>query len=275
MIDGKDVVGFPPRLQYLQLWYDHEIYYKHYPSLKQLPSTLKTLILQSEYNEPLDYLPNGLEHLFLGDMFNQEIDNKLPDSLLTLDLGGSFNRNVDHLPPHLTGLRLTGDFNQSIDHLPNSITKLLLRDAMVQPIHHFPSELRWLEADFENSNNIFIDDIICTLFPNTLTYLDLMGLFGTDWNASDIESLPNLKTLILGDDFNSPLSRLSNCLEYLELSRQFDYPLAHLSLFSIQTIYIRNYGYNLDYARDLLETHTELMMEESFTDGRFQIIKRP
>ena len=73
----------------------------------------------SEFNQPIrlcrDNLPSGLTYLSFGSdkfsAFNQPIDN-LPQGLNHLKLGGIFNQSFDNLPSGLAHLDLGWKFNQ-------------------------------------------------------------------------------------------------------------------------------------------------------------------
>jgi hypothetical protein len=63
-----------------------------------LPPLLKYLYFQHNFNQPLDPLPQTLEHLQFGDRFNQRLT--LPDGLQHLRVGKDYRRKL-HLPPNL------------------------------------------------------------------------------------------------------------------------------------------------------------------------------
>ena len=88
--------------------------------INNLPNSIQTLIFDNDFNEPVDNLPNSVQNLILENLFNQPIDN-LPNSIQNLWLGNIFNKSIDNLPNSIRNLQLGKYFNQSINNLPNSI----------------------------------------------------------------------------------------------------------------------------------------------------------
>jgi hypothetical protein len=80
------------------------------------------IIFDNNFNKQLDNYnkiieDNNITHLILGSNFNQPID-KLPNSIKYLKLKGRFNQSIDNLPNSITHLTLEYNFNQCIDNLP-------------------------------------------------------------------------------------------------------------------------------------------------------------
>ena len=79
-----------------------------------LPSKkLKYLYLGNSYNVPLPNLPDSLEHLEIGNYFNQIIVN-LPKNLIYLKLGNLYDHTLNHLPDSLKHLEIGDNFDQII-----------------------------------------------------------------------------------------------------------------------------------------------------------------
>lgn len=146
----------PPGLVHLYIGhaFDHDV------NKDNLPRTLQHLTLGNNFNQRIDDLVGvNLTHLDLGDDFNQSVDN-LPDTLKVLRVGSGFNRSVDSLPPHLEEFSVLGvkqghpfgvtlgtffpgdtEFNQPIDKLPNSIMLLNLGSAFTGSLEVIPKSL--------------------------------------------------------------------------------------------------------------------------------------
>jgi hypothetical protein len=127
----------PPNLRVLKLdggYFNHQI-------LKDcLPSTLRSLSFNDEYNQPfnIDVLPKNLKTLKLGEKYNQKFEIEvLPKKLSKLIIGGSYNQTFEKnvLPQSLNklylgfgGLFSVLSFNQNINELvlPNNLQKLYI-----------------------------------------------------------------------------------------------------------------------------------------------------
>lgn len=87
-------------------------------SVSSLPNHITHLMLDFDYNEPIENLPQKLELLYLSDRFNQSLDY-LPYNLKTLSVGIEFNHPLDNLPPNLETLEMDNtDFDFSLANLP-------------------------------------------------------------------------------------------------------------------------------------------------------------
>jgi hypothetical protein len=105
------------------------------------PKNLTHLIL-SNYNEPLDNLPNTITYLNIGYLYRQSLDN-LPNSIMHLKIGNSFDKPLDNLPNTITCLEFDefAAFNQLVDNLPNSITHIVFGSDFNQPIDNLPKSV--------------------------------------------------------------------------------------------------------------------------------------
>jgi hypothetical protein len=85
------------------------------------------------------YLPNSLTRLELGFDFDQPINN-LPNSLnhLLFSFGSHFNQQINYLPSNLKYLVFNAQsfFNQPINYLPNNLRYLILGNAFNQRINN-------------------------------------------------------------------------------------------------------------------------------------------
>ncbi len=78
----------------------------NYP-LDNLPNSVKELTLNSRYNQPLDYLPYGLETLKFQEcsVFSHRLDN-LPKSLKILEIPIIYNHPINNIPDSIEELRI-------------------------------------------------------------------------------------------------------------------------------------------------------------------------
>ena len=124
--------GLPSQLSYLEIdgYFNNPIGCVGCDNLlcaKNLPNTIRNLIISESFDQCVDYLPSGLISLSLSTNFNKPVD-KLPKSLKKLDLYVLFNQLVDKLPSSLTHLTVGCEFDNSMDKLPESLISLSLHD---------------------------------------------------------------------------------------------------------------------------------------------------
>lgn len=107
-----------------------------------LPSTIKRISIKknndvgyTNFNQPLDYLPPGLEELVIS--FNKE-----------------FNHPLNNLPPGLKKLLLIGyNYRQPINNLPDSLEEINIKQFDYENTHKLPANLKFIKIS-ENRNNI-------------------------------------------------------------------------------------------------------------------------
>lgn len=110
--------------------------------LKMMDSCkLRKISFDSEFNESVDNLPDGITHLTFRYFFNQSVDN-LPSSLTHLILGHHFNQSIDNLPSSITHLTLNFRFNKPINNLPSSLSELTLDRTYSLPLDKVPSTVK-------------------------------------------------------------------------------------------------------------------------------------
>lgn len=161
----------------------------------------KKVVLQDNFNAPLDFLPDGVEELTLGTNFNQPLAN-LPSSIKKIVFEGDgyynsstkFSQPLDYLPFGLEELRICIDGKNTVigSGLPASLKKLEILGY------------------YGNIENIHINDL-----PDSLEYLGIC-IDGFDYYS--ISKLPtNLK------DFVIYLNLLSNATDkiIMFLNKQF------------------------------------------------------
>ncbi len=217
----------------------------------KLPSTLKVLIMNQQFNLPLKgwIFPPSLQSLEFGHDFNVPISG-LPSTLQSLKLGWNFNQTC-LLPKHLKILKFGAGFNRAIKDLPLNLEILHFGDDFNQPIHHL--ELLNLEelvfgrefnqhlpilygslkklvlgANFDRSLDLPPSLVTLQLgkyfnqslgdLPRGITNLT----FGERFNRPLPLLPPGLITLNLGDSFDRALSRLPSTIEYLDFGNSFN-----------------------------------------------------
>jgi hypothetical protein len=173
-------------------------------SLNILPPTLEKLTFDNSFNQPLprNLLPTTLKKLSLGYRYNQPLlEGVLPESLIKLDLGYMFDQslNINDKNEYMNGSISDASESMNGSVLPSSLKKLKISS-------HYNHDL---------------DDII-------LSSLEKLT-FGEDYyeTITDVTLPPNLKTLILSNQFDEKLKVgfLPSSLTKLNLGHAFDQEL--------------------------------------------------
>jgi hypothetical protein len=191
----------------------------------------------SEFNRPVNNLPNSITHLTFGEQFNQPVGHQgcedincprnLPNSITHLTFGYIFNQPVNNLPNSITHLTFEGrNFNQPVGHqgcedincprnLPNSITHLIFGDDFNQPVNKLPNSITHLT--FGYCFNQPVDNL-----PNLITHFTFGFYFNQKVGHQECEdincprNLPNSIThLTFGKLFNQPVDKLPNSITHL------------------------------------------------------------
>lgn len=204
------------------------------------PPSLTHLELGSVFHQPLNdcRLPNGLKHLTLSYNWNLSIDQlpTLPESLETLTFGSMFNQPVDRLtlPSSLSSLQFGRCFNQPVDGLvlPKSLLSLKLSTEFDHSIValNLPSTLTQLKFGFE-----YRQSLRDWTPPASLKHLILPGQF--DLSRSGLSRLPDsLESLQFGLMSDQPLNDFifPSSLRKLQLGIS-NHPIAHWKLPSTLT----------------------------------------
>ena len=187
------------------------------PFVIGLPN-LFSLGLLGDFNRPVEFLPDSITHLILGNSFKQKVDN-LPSNLTHLTFGHGFNRQVDNLPSNLTHLTFGNEFKQPVESLPNSITHLTFGDAFNQPVDKLPNSITHLTFGYMFNQPV-------KSLPNSITHLTFN--FSSIFNLS-VESLPNSIThLTFGNEFKQPVETLPNSITHLTFGYAFNQPVESL-----------------------------------------------
>jgi hypothetical protein len=216
-------------------------------SIKSLYDDLKdydTIVLNHDFNEPLDYLPPNIKRIYWDNvnyLFDHPLNN-LPANLEELDLSAlmNFNQKLDKLPSRLKKLSIGGNnFQQMLDSLPSSLEQLEIGDKynqklsglpiglktlVIKPNSVFKQELDNLPNGLENliMYNYFIprlDNLPCGLKK---LYVESRSVSPDNLNFDKIpDKLEILK--ISPDNLNSPINNLPNTLKKLVLNISCNY----------------------------------------------------
>lgn len=119
--------------------------------MDEIPPTVTTLHVSSEFNQPLHLLHASLTHLTLRESFTHFITS-LPSSLIGLYFAKKcpFNHPITCLPSSLQELKFGKIFNSSPEPLPNSLTSLKFRKRFNQTLSSLPLSLLYLRFKHYN-----------------------------------------------------------------------------------------------------------------------------
>lgn len=229
-----------------------------------LPASLQVFHTGPNFNKRVDHLPNGLIELHLGSSFRRTVD-ALPKTLRVLHIMSLyFVGTIDRLPDSLVLLDIGIVFNQPIDHLPSSLQILVLRGAFNQPLEKLPPSLKRLELGLMFAHNI-------DKLPTSLTYLYLVI-----WRHQNLDELPrSVEYLGIGQETRPPtLQPIHNIIINTEFEKISDFVVTFKvgTLFSPCTVFggkrlahldLRNSGFNNDVV-SWPESLTHLWLSEEF-----------
>ncbi|EGC40454.1 hypothetical protein DICPUDRAFT_146675 [Dictyostelium purpureum] len=160
------------------------INYNYPVSKKTFPSTIKSLIVSSFFNQYLDpgILPSSLTHLELGDSYNQPLlPNAIPPTVTTLKFGteysnGSYRQIISPnvIPNSVTFLSIGFEYISLYQlSIPTSVTRLHLYGTTDQPISpgQIPNSVKILKL------KCFNKPILKKAIPESVTKLSLYEPF--------------------------------------------------------------------------------------------------
>lgn len=221
---------------------------------------------ESEFNQSINNIPNGIHIISFGNKFNQPICCQkrghelgcecppiLPMTLRTLKLGRDFNQYLPNLPRTLADLTLGHDFNKQFMNLPSGLKYLEFGDNFNRPIcspilknNNFYSEYSYIPISLEILIfGYFFNQSICCDDP------------GHEYGCKCPKKLPDtLKILKFGLCFNKPLScrntkiglmnnnsALPNELQTLEFGFCFNQPVcSYVNIILPQSLKILKFG---------------------------------
>ena len=106
----------------------------------EIPLNIKILKIYCNNKKIIDYLPNSIEELYLGEKFNLELNNLHPNASvsearmllcwpnsikkISYDPGSNYNKELNNLPKSLEKLYLPKNYNKEIKNInPKCITR--------------------------------------------------------------------------------------------------------------------------------------------------------
>lgn len=92
----------------------------------------------------LNTLYPNVVYLELGDGFNRNVDGLLPNKLVWLKFGASFNMSVNNLPESIKVLIFGNKFNQPVENLPSELQSLTFGKIFDRSINKLPDKLEYL-----------------------------------------------------------------------------------------------------------------------------------
>lgn len=164
--------------------------------LYNLPTNLKSLFFNGEYNFPLDNLPENLEFLHI-DKYNFDL-NSLPLNLKTLSIN-TVDKPLNNLPCNLENL-IIEHCDCSLDNLPNNLVSL--------------------NISYCNSKLNFI--------PNNLKILEINRFY-----YDSLDNLPpNLEELIIPYEYNETITFIPDTLKKVTITYDCDNREIYIKLFN-------------------------------------------
>lgn len=185
----------------------------HYLSLSfnfnnyiNLPKNLIYLKFDSNFDNNIN-LHNKIKYLIFGHFYNQTII-KFPSDLTHLIFGGFFNKPLKNLPNTLTYLKLGLYFNQELI-LPQNLTHLFLEESFNLPFD-LPNNIIFLEIQYNQIN------LIKNKKLNQFDKLSDLKIIGKNTNSTKL-LLPSELQKLSYYDSNGLKNILPDKLVYLTL----------------------------------------------------------
>lgn len=189
---------------------------------------IQTLKTNNSFNEPIenyfDHFENiCVECIELGDCYNQNMPEKLPNNLKKIKCGFCYNKPLLETLPDTVSTIIVSD---SYDHpfpkkFPSNLKRLILNGSSFnhEIIHRLPSGLKHFRLGFDSNKSL--DNIL----PDSLEILEL----GYSYNQKLPDPLPIcLSVLKSGECFNQSLPKnMSENLREIWLGDRYKQPLPH------------------------------------------------
>lgn len=147
--------------------------YKNDIRIIEMIKTYKKVAFDDDFNSSVDFLPDGVEEIILGAIFNKPIEN-LPQTLKKLvikkynGIGQAlFNQSLEHLPSGLETLEL--DYCNFYGHTNGSYCS----NTILNSLNNLPPNLKNLKLQTNNRNlNINnIPDTVENLYLKEFNYI--------------------------------------------------------------------------------------------------------
>lgn len=186
--------------------------------IKSLPVNLIELEFYSKYNKPINWLPDNLQLLKLGNYFDSSI-NISDSNVKKIFFGSQFNQPVDNLSNYLIVIKFGYKFNKSVNLLPSSLKEIYFGKEFNQSVDNLPSSLILLE--FSNDFNQSVDNL-----PNGLKYIRFKGNSLIKFNQS-INNLPESVEQIelLNEKYSNQIKKLPKSLKKIYILNKYAYSI--------------------------------------------------
>lgn len=210
---------------------------RYFASLPILPPKLTHLEID-EFNPVFTNFPSSITHLKIAYGCEKLENGLLSQNITHLNIGHSFNGELDYLPQQLIYLVFGSAFNQPIDKLPPNLIFVQFGAKFNQPINNLPKSVKYLKfyeyAKYQQQIN---------KLPHQLEML-ILGIYKFPLPASIIPN--SLKILHFSCGFNSPIDFSSIAsLVYLSLGGDFDQPVDGLLPPNLDVLYVSMYSFKL------------------------------
>jgi hypothetical protein len=171
---NEKIIWLPTSIKIIRFEVDYE-----YP-LDNLPDELVKLVFVFTCNQKMDNLPMNLKIIYFGMNFNQSLD-MLPESIEEIYLLATFNLPIDNLPIGLKVLTLSNNFSYPIYNLPRQLKELSLGDSFVHPLINLPSTIQTIKLGNGFSSKItqLPQKLKQIIIPSKYKYIDEFKLI---WN---------------------------------------------------------------------------------------------
>jgi hypothetical protein len=190
-----------------------------------------SLVLCSEFNQPIDYLPINIEKLYMKRLYECHFICEKEDivtkdkkknlmQLFSMRCPAIFNHPINNLPIGLKILVITWEyfyFNHSLDYLPAGLEELNIHLEYVDKmLDNLPIGLKTLSIQFNEPT------IVLKNLPNGLTDL-YIDSYNQNWTCNLTYLPQSIIVLDLGFHFYDSLEHLpANLEELLMHNRYFD-----------------------------------------------------
>jgi hypothetical protein len=127
----------------------------------EIPPNIKSVYFY-EFSEPIEELPNTIEHIQIHKGFNHPVD-KLGNHLKSIDFGWNFNQPVDDLPSSLEKVVFYSSFTHPINNLPSNIKFIHIYNPNYDfsSIKILPKSLILLQLGLNNDFDFTFDFNFC------------------------------------------------------------------------------------------------------------------
>ncbi|KAN0015293.1 hypothetical protein ACTFIU_008018 [Dictyostelium citrinum] len=223
-----------------------------------IPNSVKTIKFGNSFNQPIvaETFPESTNTILFGHSFNQPIDkNVIPEFVKTIIFGDSFNHSIENLPDGIIDLKFGGSFNCELTELSeleylvlgNGFKKInydLLPNTLKRLVYHGEIDVKLGLKQISNVVDLTLSNynkvIDANVFSNGLIFLRL----GNNQTLETIQSFKNIPSTITDLSFGCSEDVFKE-IKYKMLPIKFDYggskystALTYLSITTEKSVYI-------------------------------------